>query len=579
METRANYVLIGACTIAGIILGLGFFVWLAKFQIDRQYAYYDVLFDNVSGLSRASDVRFAGLSVGQVVDLSLDEDASGLVRVRVQVAAETPIHVGATAQLAAQGVTGTSLVAISAGDTDKPLLRDTVASGVAVIPGERSVVQTLAEDAPDLLQESIKLVKEFQGLVGGENQARVAAILTNVEQASGSLQTALADFSSVSRSVSEATGQISVFTDKLDPIAVAVDQALGEATKTMTAMTGAFDQAGTTLATADTTLKTVDGAAAAASGLIEQDGAAAIASVKETLLRLQGLVDSLGTEAQAVLTAYGGTANAATARLNELQSTVAALDTAIEGATATLASVDGAATSVDTLIAGDGTKLVAEARTALASAQASFAAIEQATTVELPAVIADVRRTLTTVNETVDVVAGDVTDFASDLAPVAADAARALDAATTTFAKASASLDRLEPAIASAERTMAAAEGAFVGAERVISTDVGPATADLRASAARMSAAVEQVSADIPAISAELKTTLTTATETVRRIDGLVAQSAGPIGSFTAQGLPQFVRFTTEAQALVSRLDRIAAQLERDPARFLLSAPAPNFRR
>ena len=46
-----------------------------------------------------------------------------------------------------------------------------------------------------------------------------------------------------------------------------------------------------------------------------------------------------------------------------------------------------------------------------------------------------------------------------------------------------------------------------------------------------------------------------------------------------AQGLPQFVRFTQEAQALVSRLDRIAAQLERDPARFILSSPAPDFRR
>jgi len=35
METKANYVLIGACTLVVIVLGLGFFVWLAKFQVDR----------------------------------------------------------------------------------------------------------------------------------------------------------------------------------------------------------------------------------------------------------------------------------------------------------------------------------------------------------------------------------------------------------------------------------------------------------------------------------------------------------------------------------------------------------------
>ena len=53
METRANYILIGAFTIAGILGALGFFLWLAKFEVSRQYAYYDVLFDNVSGLSAA----------------------------------------------------------------------------------------------------------------------------------------------------------------------------------------------------------------------------------------------------------------------------------------------------------------------------------------------------------------------------------------------------------------------------------------------------------------------------------------------------------------------------------------------
>ena len=119
METRANYVLIGACALVGILLGLGFFVWLAKLQIDRQYAYYDVLFDNVSGLSRAADVRFSGLSVGQVVSLDLDDEGSGRVRVRIEVAADTPIHEGATAQLQAQGVTGVSLVSIDRGRSDE----------------------------------------------------------------------------------------------------------------------------------------------------------------------------------------------------------------------------------------------------------------------------------------------------------------------------------------------------------------------------------------------------------------------------------------------------------------------------
>ena len=577
METRANYVLIGTCALVGILLGLGFFVWLAKFQLDRQYAYYDILFDNVSGLSRAADVRFSGLSVGQVVSLDLVGDEDGRVRVRVEVAADTPIHEGATAQLQSQGVTGVSVVAITSGDTSQPLLRATTA-GVPVIPGQRSVVQSLTEDAPDLLKESIRLVQDFQKIVGKENQTRVTAILDNVEQASGAFQSALTDFSSISRSVASGTDQISAFTDKLQPIAEALTSALGKAETTLVSMSGAFDQAGTTLGTADTTLKTINGAAVSAGDLIRNDGAVAVKEAQASIVELRALVETIGAQAKSVLADYGDTATAATPRLVQVETTIASLDRAIDGATTALASVDSAATSFDTLVDGDGTALVAEARTTLASIRVSADAIEKATD-DLPAIVAEVRTALTTLNATIDKVSTDVTTFTGDLAPVAAKAATTLDAATATFRQASAAIDRLGPAIASAERTLAAAEGAFSGAERIIDEDVAPTTADLRASAERVTAALDQMSADLPAITSELRATLAQATATVERIDGVVAQNAGPLNQFAVQGLPQFTRFTQEAQGLVARLDRIAAQIERDPARFLLGGQPPDFRR
>ena len=72
METRANYLLIGAFTLVGIIGAFAFLLWLAKVEVDRQYAYYFVKFDNVAGLGDAGDVRYNGLPVGQVVGLELD---------------------------------------------------------------------------------------------------------------------------------------------------------------------------------------------------------------------------------------------------------------------------------------------------------------------------------------------------------------------------------------------------------------------------------------------------------------------------------------------------------------------------
>ena len=77
METRANFILIGAFTLAAILGTLGFFIWLASVQVDRQYITYGILFHDVSGLGPSGDVLFNGISVGKVIGLAIyEEDAS-----------------------------------------------------------------------------------------------------------------------------------------------------------------------------------------------------------------------------------------------------------------------------------------------------------------------------------------------------------------------------------------------------------------------------------------------------------------------------------------------------------------------
>lgn len=115
METRANYVLIGAFALAGFLAMLAAFLWFANIRLDRQFAYYDIDFPSVSGLSDASDVRFSGLPVGQVVDVRLSPERDGTVRVRIEIGADTPVRSDSVATIEAQGVTGVSYVGLSAG--------------------------------------------------------------------------------------------------------------------------------------------------------------------------------------------------------------------------------------------------------------------------------------------------------------------------------------------------------------------------------------------------------------------------------------------------------------------------------
>lgn len=115
METKANYVLIGAFTIAGFLGMLLFLMWFAKLQLDRQFAWYDIYFPEVSGLGVSSEVLFAGLSVGKVVDMQLSQSVNGAVRVRVEVAEDTPVRTDSRAAIEIQGVTGVANVAITSG--------------------------------------------------------------------------------------------------------------------------------------------------------------------------------------------------------------------------------------------------------------------------------------------------------------------------------------------------------------------------------------------------------------------------------------------------------------------------------
>lgn len=103
METRANFILIGVFTLLAIVGTLGFLIWLASVQIDRRYATYGILFDDVSGLDPSGDVGFNGISVGRVIGLRIYEEDASKVFTTVEIDAATPVRANIIAQLQSQG--------------------------------------------------------------------------------------------------------------------------------------------------------------------------------------------------------------------------------------------------------------------------------------------------------------------------------------------------------------------------------------------------------------------------------------------------------------------------------------------
>lgn len=568
METRANYVLVGAFALAGFIGILGFFLAFSKFQFDRQFAYYEARFEAVSGLSRSADVRFAGLTVGQVMEVRLGED--GRVVVLMEVDRSTPVRADSVAIVDSSGITGVAFVALSPGTPDAPLVNDR--DDVPELPVGRSTIQSLTETAPRVLDEALRVVEQVNQLLGEENQARVAGILDNIERSSGDLTEALENFAGFTDTVAAATEIFGEFSDNLAPI-------LRQAENTLESLEFAIDEialvateARFTFEAGTQTLQTTD-------RFLAEDMSQMAAQLSSTAesIRLD-LEDFIGN-AETMLTEFARTSSAATQRIEALDPAIAQLAPLLTRAEGTLDSLGRMSENVDRLVTGDGAALVSEAREMVRGARDVVSSVAVVAETDLPLIMSDIRSASADIREVVRQVGEDLSGASGQIDLLTGAGLQTLDQVTETFANANTTLDAINRALATGEGTLQAAERAFIGADRVINEEIGQITEDLRAVLARLGQAVDDVSADIPAISADLRRTADSAARAFDDLGQIVRDSSGPVREFTTSGLPNITQLARETRGLISNLDRLASQIERDPARFLLNRQTPEFRR
>ena len=121
METRANFILIGAFTLAAVMGAFLFVMWIAGAGVTGTHRRYQIVFNgSVSGLSNGALVLFNGLKVGEVTKLSFVEGNPSQVVADIDVTnASAPINSETKARLETQGLTGTATVALIGGETGK----------------------------------------------------------------------------------------------------------------------------------------------------------------------------------------------------------------------------------------------------------------------------------------------------------------------------------------------------------------------------------------------------------------------------------------------------------------------------
>jgi len=229
METRANFVLIGAFTLAVIVAVFSFVLWLAGIGQVTQRKSYEVIFTGeVNGLARGGSVLFNGLHVGEIKQMDFVPNDPGRVATIIEIEERIPIKKDTKARLELQGLTGGASVALIGGAPDSPPLigKD---GAPPVIIAETSQIQNLLENVQTISAKADAVLGKADKLFS-DNGAAITDTLHNIDDFSkalggsaGGVGSALTGMADLGKKIGPLTQRLEILSNDADKLLNAVD--------------------------------------------------------------------------------------------------------------------------------------------------------------------------------------------------------------------------------------------------------------------------------------------------------------------------------------------------------------------
>lgn len=281
METKANYVLIGAFTILVTVVLLLFALWAAKYSSEKDWQEYAVVFNEpVTGLSEGSSVQYNGISVGTVESLRLAPEDPRRVLATLRIQADAPIKTDTRAKMSQDGLTGPPFIQLTGGSPKAPLLVSVDRRDVPVIKTEASALQNIADTAN-------RLVARLDEVLSEQNIAHVSNTLASIDALTGSLAAEREDMRAIIQDARKSSAELHTTLVAAHGVVDDVDRELANK---LPSLVGKLDR----------TLGKLESAASGANGIVNENRAAirsftndGLGQVGPTLTELRALVRDL----------------------------------------------------------------------------------------------------------------------------------------------------------------------------------------------------------------------------------------------------------------------------------------------
>lgn len=224
METKANYVAVGAFVLACVVGLVVTIMWLAGAQYSQEYSYYQTYFKGpVTGLGKGTVTRYNGIDVGRVTDLKFNPNDPQSVIVTLQVQPNLNIREDSQASIESQGLTGATYVEISGGTAKSPILTAKEGQDYPIIRAKQSTLQQLEQSAPEVVAKLNIAVTRLNDLLSDDNRKAVSNVLANLDQTSSAIAKRSADIDATIRNANTATANLRDVSAGLKPTLDQVD--------------------------------------------------------------------------------------------------------------------------------------------------------------------------------------------------------------------------------------------------------------------------------------------------------------------------------------------------------------------
>lgn len=237
MERDAHYTLVGLFVVIMLAAGFLFMGLFTEREYGGQYRQYAVHFNHtIDGLVVGSEVRYMGVKVGEVTNISLLTPPQNGQRVMaiLNVDAATPVDTATVATLRTQGLTGIAFLGLTQdANVTAPQALARHNNSLPVIPAQQSELSTVIERLPALEQKLDAVLTAAGEVLNESNREEFAALLGNLRTASDGAPALVAGLQRNSDQLGDVITHIDDALSAVEGLIAHIDLAVGDVSSTV----------------------------------------------------------------------------------------------------------------------------------------------------------------------------------------------------------------------------------------------------------------------------------------------------------------------------------------------------------